>query len=360
MRGPERPDRAVAVVVVLATAARLQQRRRRTPAASIRSSPERRRRSDGSRSRPRTSRSRQAPSRVPSGETTITVTNEGAVEHSFTLDDESVSEDIEPGESVTVTVDVSADARLPLQVPPRPDDRHAHGRAESRRVLESIRLTAGTIERSRSERAMRRRTHGGRCVRWADVHRDRADRTVVATPTTGMTAMSCRGRRPSSIADLAFEPSRRCRSRAGSTAITITNSRLDRPHVHVRRPAASTSRWMPGDGQPSTVSGELGADSIGVPLRDPRRDDRDAAGRLTRVRPASGQTLKESPQAHSCVTCGFRIFRPPPSSASSKSSVEPSHDRRAPGVDQHAERRRRPSIDVVVGVGPGRRTTGRS
>ena len=47
---------------------------------------------------------------VPSGENTITVTNSGAVEHSFTLDDDSVSEDVEPGESVTVTVDVSADA----------------------------------------------------------------------------------------------------------------------------------------------------------------------------------------------------------------------------------------------------------
>ena len=47
---------------------------------------------------------------VPSGESTITVTNSGSVEHNFTLDDDSVSEDVEPGESVTVTVDVSADA----------------------------------------------------------------------------------------------------------------------------------------------------------------------------------------------------------------------------------------------------------
>ena len=47
---------------------------------------------------------------VPSGESSITVTNEGSVEHSFTLDDDSVSEDIEPGDSVTVTVDVTADA----------------------------------------------------------------------------------------------------------------------------------------------------------------------------------------------------------------------------------------------------------
>ena len=47
---------------------------------------------------------------VPSGESSITVTNEGSVEHSFTLDDDSVSEDVEPGESVTVTVDLTADA----------------------------------------------------------------------------------------------------------------------------------------------------------------------------------------------------------------------------------------------------------
>jgi plastocyanin len=47
---------------------------------------------------------------LPSGESSITVTNEGAVEHSFTLDDDSVSEDIEPGDSVTVTVDLTADA----------------------------------------------------------------------------------------------------------------------------------------------------------------------------------------------------------------------------------------------------------
>jgi plastocyanin len=47
---------------------------------------------------------------VASGETTITVTNDGAVEHNFSLDDGSVSQDIEPGESATVTVNVSADA----------------------------------------------------------------------------------------------------------------------------------------------------------------------------------------------------------------------------------------------------------
>jgi plastocyanin len=45
---------------------------------------------------------------VSSGETTIEVTNTGAVEHSFTLDDDSVSQDIEPGESQTVTVNLTA------------------------------------------------------------------------------------------------------------------------------------------------------------------------------------------------------------------------------------------------------------
>jgi plastocyanin len=47
---------------------------------------------------------------VASGETTIEVTNTGAVEHSFTLDDDSVSQDIEPGESQTVTVNLTATA----------------------------------------------------------------------------------------------------------------------------------------------------------------------------------------------------------------------------------------------------------
>jgi plastocyanin len=45
---------------------------------------------------------------VASGETTIEITNTGAVEHSFTLDDDSVSQDIEPGETETVTVDLTA------------------------------------------------------------------------------------------------------------------------------------------------------------------------------------------------------------------------------------------------------------
>ncbi len=47
---------------------------------------------------------------VPSGQTTITITNEGAVTHNFSLDDGSVSQDIAPGATETVTVNLTADA----------------------------------------------------------------------------------------------------------------------------------------------------------------------------------------------------------------------------------------------------------
>jgi iron uptake system component EfeO len=47
---------------------------------------------------------------VSSGSTTIEITNTGSTVHSFTLDDGSVSQDIQPGETQTVTVDVTADA----------------------------------------------------------------------------------------------------------------------------------------------------------------------------------------------------------------------------------------------------------
>ncbi len=47
---------------------------------------------------------------VASGSSTITVMNTGTHKHSFTLDDDSVSQDIEPGESQTVTVNLTADA----------------------------------------------------------------------------------------------------------------------------------------------------------------------------------------------------------------------------------------------------------
>ena len=43
-----------------------------------------------------------------SGPTEVTVTNEDTTTHTFTLDDGSVDETIEPGATVTVTVDVSA------------------------------------------------------------------------------------------------------------------------------------------------------------------------------------------------------------------------------------------------------------
>jgi plastocyanin len=44
---------------------------------------------------------------VASGETTITVTNSDTVTHTFTLDDGSVDETIDPGQSVDVTVDIT-------------------------------------------------------------------------------------------------------------------------------------------------------------------------------------------------------------------------------------------------------------
>ena len=47
---------------------------------------------------------------VPSGQTTIIITNEGAVTHNFSLDDGSVSQNIAPGSTVTVTVNLTADA----------------------------------------------------------------------------------------------------------------------------------------------------------------------------------------------------------------------------------------------------------
>jgi plastocyanin len=43
-----------------------------------------------------------------SGSTTIEVVNEDDTEHSFTLDDDSVSQDVEAGESATVTIDPAA------------------------------------------------------------------------------------------------------------------------------------------------------------------------------------------------------------------------------------------------------------
>jgi plastocyanin len=42
------------------------------------------------------------------GSTTIEVVNQDAIEHSFTLDDDSVSQDLQGGESATVTIDPAA------------------------------------------------------------------------------------------------------------------------------------------------------------------------------------------------------------------------------------------------------------
>jgi plastocyanin len=44
---------------------------------------------------------------VAAGEHTLTITNTGSHEHSFTLDDDSVSQDVEPGGSATVTFDAT-------------------------------------------------------------------------------------------------------------------------------------------------------------------------------------------------------------------------------------------------------------
>ncbi len=43
-----------------------------------------------------------------SGSTTIEIVNQDSVEHSFTLDDDSVSQDVQGGESATVTIDPAA------------------------------------------------------------------------------------------------------------------------------------------------------------------------------------------------------------------------------------------------------------
>jgi plastocyanin len=47
---------------------------------------------------------------VHSGATTITITNNGSVQHSFTLNDGSVDQVVNPGQTVTVSVDLTADA----------------------------------------------------------------------------------------------------------------------------------------------------------------------------------------------------------------------------------------------------------
>jgi plastocyanin len=45
---------------------------------------------------------------VPSGqEVTVQITNDDDVEHSFTLDDDSVSQDVEPGDTQSVTLNLT-------------------------------------------------------------------------------------------------------------------------------------------------------------------------------------------------------------------------------------------------------------
>jgi plastocyanin len=56
---------------------------------------------------------------VASGTTTITVTNSDTVTHTFTLDDNSVDETIEPGQSVDVTVDVTASTGFHCEIHPQ-------------------------------------------------------------------------------------------------------------------------------------------------------------------------------------------------------------------------------------------------
>ena len=52
------------------------------------------------------------------GSTTIEVVNEDDAEHSFTLDDDSVSQDVPPGESATVTIDPVASIGWHCEVHP--------------------------------------------------------------------------------------------------------------------------------------------------------------------------------------------------------------------------------------------------
>ena len=57
---------------------------------------------------------------VPSGEdVSVEVTNDDDVEHSFTLDDDSVSEDVEGGESTTVTLNLTEGSAGTASTTPR-------------------------------------------------------------------------------------------------------------------------------------------------------------------------------------------------------------------------------------------------
>jgi plastocyanin len=49
---------------------------------------------------------------LPAGSATLTVTNEDSTLHSFTLDDDSVTQDVDPGATQTVTITVPASGTL--------------------------------------------------------------------------------------------------------------------------------------------------------------------------------------------------------------------------------------------------------
>jgi plastocyanin len=54
-----------------------------------------------------------------SGPTEVTITNEDSATHTFTLDDGSVDETVEPGATETVTVDVSASTGFHCNIHPQ-------------------------------------------------------------------------------------------------------------------------------------------------------------------------------------------------------------------------------------------------
>jgi plastocyanin len=55
---------------------------------------------------------------VPSGETTLTITNNDGATHTFTLDDGSVDQEVAAGESVQVTVNLTASTGFHCKIHP--------------------------------------------------------------------------------------------------------------------------------------------------------------------------------------------------------------------------------------------------
>ena len=55
---------------------------------------------------------------VPSGAAEIEITNEDDTDHTFTLDDDSVDQEIAPGDSLTVSVDVSSSTGFHCEIHP--------------------------------------------------------------------------------------------------------------------------------------------------------------------------------------------------------------------------------------------------